>query len=176
LSTPPPNRFHAVRAVASVVRRFYSWHFTHVGGARSFIVLPDNLFGILAVTVFTSSLIAALSDALQQSPWTLMLGSIAFALIAPLFAWQIVVVSSESVAIWRTLLAVPYWVTRIPAGIPHELYEAYEDTSPSSVAYRYRDDYVHIGNGWNARALFALLSQLSNRERSNNSLERTREG
>jgi hypothetical protein len=159
--------------IASAVRRFYSWHFASVRRTRSFIVLPDSLPAIVVITLFTSGLLSALTLAFRQPTMHLLLGSVAVALISPLFAWQFIVVSVEGVSIWRTLLVVPYWVTKIPPGIPPELYEAYEDTGPSSVAYRHRDDYVHIGNGWNARALFALLGQIAGLERSNNSLERT---
>jgi len=152
LATRKPEMFSAA------IKRFYSWHFSiPVGAARFAVVVYDSLAGAMVAGVVCMGGISILLLFFGGSPVHWLLGSALLSLISPLFAWQIVIVSASRVTIVRALLVVPYWVTRIPPGTEAELYEAYEDTSPSAVAYKLGNDYVYIGNGWNAQSVLDLL-------------------
>jgi hypothetical protein len=159
------------------VKRFYSWHFAFpIRGARVAILVPDSLASVMIPYVVSFLGVYLLPALFGISPSSVLLGSLVFVIASPLFVWQVILVSVNGVAIWRTLLLVPYWVTRIPPDTEPELYESDDDVAASGVAYALRGDYMHIGNVWNARTLLELVRQCSASVRSNKSIERPREG
>ena len=165
--------------LASGLRAFYSWYIVAiVVQACAVIVVADSIqvvYLVMAVLVLLPAIAVVLLPS-EPSIWTLIVGCGGLLLLAPVYFWKIVVVSTRSTTVFWTVLIFPYWFVRISADTKVSLNWAHEDLAPSGITYEVRGQDFHIGNGWNAQALLRRVRELEAVLRSNESPERTREG
>jgi hypothetical protein len=81
-------------------------------------------------------------------------GVVAILLLAPLYSWQVMVVSADRLTLLRTLFVVPIWFRRIAPDARAYAFEG-DDREEPGITFDYGNKDIVVGNGWNAEELLA---------------------
>lgn len=142
------------RAIAFVFKPLtasHNWWFGfRLWTGTVYAVCPDTMV-ILFVLYAPAFIVAPLSLAF----WPHVL---AFALAGPFAFWQVLRIRNGVVVRVRTLLGIPYWFTPVMHGSRFEVFQAWEDDRPSSVAFCLGDTEVHFGSSGTAYAIHSAIS------------------
>lgn len=84
-------------------------------------------------------------------------------LVSPICLLNLVQIKNSEVRVFRLIFFIPYWIHRVPRNARFDLYEAFEDSAPTGVAFEassYGADPLHLGTARSAEPLYAHLGKL----------------
>jgi hypothetical protein len=145
------------RVGASLARPFSWWLHIAAGKQTSIFLMPDSMSIFIifcSVGLFAPWLIDLALDN--------VIGALCVVFVSPLIFLGVLVVDTRAIVYVRLFGVVPYWITQIPKTSRFELYESFDDTSSTGVAFRLSESkYLHLGTKATAQSLFtAILSKL----------------
>jgi hypothetical protein len=137
------------------VRLFAWWLTVNLGRGGRAVLLPDSMAIFFAFLIYGMAL--PYFNLWRYVPW-----AVAALLVSPFALSCAVWALDREVRVVRLFLGVPYWIHRVPRDAVLELFEAWEDPSPSGIAFEskgYRDP-LHLGTSRSAGALYEQVGSM----------------
>jgi hypothetical protein len=141
------------RIGAQLARPFCWWLRVTLGKEANIFLMPDS-----TSIVFVFWGVGFLTPWLIDLAFRSVILSLCAVFALPFVLLSALVINKRGIIYLKLIGPVPYWFSHIPKSTQFELYESWEDASPTGVAFQLSGDkYLHLGTSATAHALFTSI-------------------